>query len=623
MRRLLLLIPFFLFAANVRATDVISLKFKRFGIEGAYRENQNMVWLEIEAQNNSAQTMSVSIRAFEADLDSFARPASYNYLSRVTLPPSGRQSIDIPLQITNRAKNTVLYAEAVNDSGSPLGHAAQRLQKPTNGRLIGLLCANDAVCKSIRQTILFSGTPEEQTRKAQELHLIQLQQVPPVWWAYADVDTVVIAAPAGNLSREETDALEAFALRGGRIVLAEKEMGGFASAGAPFASDYSPAARKLLTPVGWGTLARVATIGSQDFSNYFRPYGFATSTPAEVVAQYKQYRAPVLSNPQGEFDFWVHNRTKTQFQFPGLLELILWMSGYLLVTVGISFFLLRRLGKPELAWLTIPAIALLFSVVLFKVSARNRPTDYGMEEARYYQLDGDSTLALADSKVQISAPRKGTVRLSAPGSFVYQPGQGYEDYSLVNFLPTSEIQLGKSWESNVFLRVWSANDVSFEFTHRFPGSVSRSGETQLLNSTGVDFDEAMLVTHEGLYLFGPLASGGTADLSRAKMIPYNEIAGHRVNGAGLLASPPFAIGFGAKGPYEDFPAGEWMPQRGAPFSLEEIVRGWPIDADRVFVQTKAIFFGKGKDIVEPATLGETPAQHKSVAVYSVTYRDWK
>jgi hypothetical protein len=107
------------------------------------------------------------------------------------------------------------------------------------------------------------------------------------------------------------------------------------------------------------------------------------------------------------------------------------------------------------------------------------------------------------------------------------------------------------------------------------------------------------------------------------MIPYSEIAGHRAIGTELLASPPFAIGFGTKGPYEDFPAGEWMPQRGKPFSLEEIVRGWPIDADRVFVQTKAVFFGKGKDIVGAATLGETPAHQQSVAVYSVTYRDWK
>ncbi|HJZ65508.1 MAG TPA: DUF4350 domain-containing protein [Candidatus Acidoferrum sp.] len=631
MRRLISLIPFFLVAATANATDAIGLKITRFGIEDAYRQQQGVVWLQIEAQNNGAQTQSALIRAFEADLDAFARPTTYSYSVRVKLSPSEKQTIDIPLRLANNERNTVLYAEAISESGLPLGHAARRLPHQTDGKLVGLLCASEAICKSIRQTVLLSGTAEEQTRKSQGLRLIQLQRVPTIWWAYTGIDTIVIAAQASNFSKEETDALEAFALRGGRLVLAEKEMGGFRTAGAPFASTSSLATDGLLTPAGWGTLARVASISSADFSNYFRPYGFATSTPSDVVALYAQFRERLLADPQRGLASWLQKRTATQFKFPGLLELVLWMTGYLLLMLGISFFLPRRLGKPEVAWVTIPILALVFSVILYKVSARNRPTDYGLEETRYYQLDGDNTLALADCEVQISAPKKGSVQLSAPGNFVYQPPQGYmvdswgpEDRASRESNAGTEIKLGETWKSNVFLRVWSSRSLSFEFTHRFRGSVVRTGDSRLSNATGVDFDEAILVTHDAVYLLGSLAPGATADLSAVKKVPYDKIAGYRSEGVGWLASPPFAIGSAGKNaPGLDFPNGEWTPEPGKPFNLQEIVRGWPIDADRVFVQTKAVFFGKGKDVENASTLGDTAAQHRSVSVYSVTYRNWK
>jgi len=631
MRRHILLAPLLLIAASANAADLIGLKIKEFGIEGAYEKQQSVVWLRVEAQNNTAQTQSALIRVFQADLNAFARPALYRYVNQVTLPPSAKQIIDAPLRLANSAENSVLYAEALSSSGLPLGHAAQLLPHQTEGKLVGLLCANEAVCKSIRQTILFSGTPEEQTRKAQDLHLIQMLQLPPVWWAYLAMDTVVIARPPSGFSKEETSALEAFALGGGRLVLAEKEMGGSTIAGTPFASNAALTSNGLLAPVGGGTLVRVSSINSADFSNYFRPYGFAASTPADVEEQYARFRSPRLSDPQAGLVSWLHWRTSTQFEFPGLLELLLWMAGYLFLMVAISFLLLRRLGKPELAWVTIPVLAILFSVILYKVNARNRPTEYALEEARYYQLDGGNTLALAESEVQISAPRKGSVRLSAPGDFVYAPPQGYVVDSLGaeerpdrGSLAGTEIKLGESWESQVFLRVWSSRNLSFKFTHRFPGSVTRAGENRILNATGVGFEEAMLVTHDTVYLLGPLAAGGVADLNLAMKIPYRQISGHSNQRSNWLTSPSFAIGFAKDaGPERDFPNGAWSPAPGEPISLLEIVRGWPMDADRVFIQTKAVFFGKGKDVVRASSLADLAARSRSAAVYSVTYRDWK
>jgi len=42
--------------------------------------------------------------------------------------------------------------------------------------------------------------------------------------AYVPLDTLVLAAPTSGFSREELDGLEAFVLKGGRLVVAEKEL---------------------------------------------------------------------------------------------------------------------------------------------------------------------------------------------------------------------------------------------------------------------------------------------------------------------------------------------------------------------------------------------------------------
>jgi len=317
----------------------------------------------------------------------------------------------------------------------------------------------------------------------------------------------------------------------------------------------------------------------------------------------------------------MQRRTASRFRFPGPLKLILFMASYLLAMIVVSFLLPRRFGKPELAWLTIPILSILFAIILYKVSAKNRPTEYYLEESRYYQMDGTSTLALAESELQISSPRKGTVRLVLPGTFLYKPPDAYAVDSFVADRAESkagEITLGESWATNVFMRVWSWKSVSFEFVHRFPGSVAQTDHTHLVNSTGVNLDEAMVVTKGTVYLLGALPAGATADLEKARQIPYTDASGHKG-----ISAPPFAYGQQTQAlPFSEF-GEETAVQQTDSFSLEDIVRDWPKDSDRVFFQTKAVFFGKGKDVTDAARLENLPSHQKSSALYCVTYRDWK
>lgn len=631
MRRQLLLAAFLLLAENTNATDQIGLKIADLGIEGTRTAETHFARLQIQAENNGTQTRSFSLRVYEANLLNDVLPASNVYVIPLILQPSEKRTIDVPLRLSNNQTNSVLFAEAVDEKGAPLGIAARRFWRSGNERAIGLFCASDETCKSIRQAILLSGTAEEQTRKSQGLQLIQVRKLPRVWWAYTAVNNMVIAGPTSGLTKEQTDALEAFTLRGGTIVLAEKEMGGAKTKGSPFADSLPSQTNGEPKPAGRGTIVRISSVSSADFSSYFRVYGFAASTPGELAAQFQRYQESALKYPDVSLAGWLQEGNATKFKFPGTLELILWMAGYLLLLIAVNFLLLRRLGKPELAWVTIPVLAIAFSLILYKVSARNRPTEYGLDELRYYQLDGDNTLAIAEARLQISAPHKGMVPFTVPREFIYDPPQGYQDGGEISYDSgvdggrPGEIKLGESWESSDYLRVWSSSSFMFNFVHRFPGTVTRAAENRLQNESGVDFEDALLVTRDTVYMLGRLPTGGFADLKVAKKIPYAQAAGYFPDGYGRFPSPPFAIAVdvGDEVSERRRSNGLWRHTEGAPYSLEEIVRGWPIDGQKVFAQTKAVFLGRGKDVTAAGSLVDISARKRSDAVYVVTYRDWK
>jgi len=626
MPRSFLFVLFSLLSANANATNLIGLKITDFGIEGTHRQEERFGRLQIEVENNGTQTRSFTLKVYEAIMDADAMPASPVYLLPLTLQAREKRMIDVPLRIPNGRNNSVLYAEADNEAGAPIGIAARRFWRPAYGKVVGLFCGSEEICKAIRQTILFSGTPEEQTRKAQDLHLIQLRELPSVWWAYTALNDVVIAGPLTGITKEQTDALEAFTLRRGTLVLVDKEMGGISAKVGPFATSLASPSNGEPKPAGKGTLVRISSINSPDFSAYFRPYGFGSSTPAELQEQFSRYRMYAMKNPESSFAVWLQWRTATHFKFPGTLELVLWMTAYLVLMIAVNFLLLRKIGKPEYAWITIPLLSLVFSVALYLVSARNRPTEYGLDELRYYEFDGDNTLAIAQDHLQISAPHEGLVNFSVPREFVYNPPQEYQvDVAEMNREMRTgiltEIKLGETWESTDFLRMWSSDSLSFELVHRFPGSVMRESGNRLRNSTGVDFDDAVVVTGDTAYLLGQVPAGEIVDLNAAKKVPYREMAGHSLEGFDGSLDPPFATGE-TSSLEEHHPNGLWK-HSGAASALQEAIRIWPIEGDKVFKQTKAVFLGHGKDVLPAGSLAGVSARRRSDAFYVVTYRDWK
>jgi hypothetical protein len=67
---------------------------------------------------------------------------------------------------------------------------------------------------------------------------------------------------------------------------------------------------------------------------------------------------------------------------------------------------------------------------------------------------------------------------------------------------------------------------------------------------------------------------------------------------------------------------EWDNLATQPFSLVELLRGWPRSGDDVFSETKAVFFGLSDQATVGPSLREKSPDRKSASLTVVTFGTW-
>lgn len=165
--RLLPLLLLLLSSASGRfAGEVVTVKISHFGLEGNYAPPAEPTWVELTARNNSGRALSFLLTVAEVNLDNDALP-----ITEVEVAASETRVFDVPMRIVPQ-NHAVLFVQALGKDGVPLGRTGVRIGQKTEGEIIAMLCATDDLCKAIRQSILLSGTAEEQTRKSSSLRLI-------------------------------------------------------------------------------------------------------------------------------------------------------------------------------------------------------------------------------------------------------------------------------------------------------------------------------------------------------------------------------------------------------------------------------------------------------------------
>jgi hypothetical protein len=633
-----------------RAADSVVVKIKQVGLAGISAIGNWSTLVEVEARNASNGSLSLNLSVAELNLDAEALPASETFDIPVTLASGEVRTFDIPLHVFPLERG-VVFVEARDTSGRILGRTGRRVGEKTQGTVIALLCASAEVCRSLQQSILLSGTAEEQTRKSQSLRFVQVQEPPSVDWGYSPAFTILVALPLARLSVAQREALEIHLHAGGTLVLFEDQ----AADGPPLlsassgASDRaskrdSGAARFLeayrthsqegqIVPVGYGSFIHFRSISSQSFADHFRPMGFSGDTPPELRRRWANDSRAELTGQAASETEWLMRRLGTSFRFPTFLEVLLWIVGYLILVGAANFVILRRIGRPEWGWISIPALAVLFSLILYVVSARNHPRNFDLDQMVEYRMDPSSPLALLHATVRVSAPSHSIVRPVLPAGLNYEYSQRQSDISNEGLLPRfsgegiHKITLGDTWETQFTLRRWSFRDIDFHGHRTFDGAIYRDATGHLHNNSGFHYQQAILVDRDNVFLLGDFRSAAMVDLGHVQRLPYAQETGRLVPGNEVYPGPPFAFhategGWPASEEQLRLYEKERKSLRDQPFSLLELIRGWSPVGDDVFRETKAVFFGLSAEASLGATLRDGSPDQKAFSLTIVTFKEW-
>jgi len=654
---LLFLILFGLAPASPSA-DPVSIKIRQVGFENIYALGDNPTLVVFDVRNATMQSIPLVLLVDEVSLENDARSVTTSIQLPLMLSPGEERTLRVPLHIVPQNNGRlVIYLEARDAHNLIAGRTARLVGPKTDGQIIGLICATVDLCRNIQQSILLSGSPEEQTHKSQMLRMIQLSEPPSEGWAYAAAHIVILGAPIAHLSEGQRQALELFLRNGGTLVLIEDQLADDVSSNPgtnPASSRLSLSDFNLLCrnmyflepyrsrlpygkslPLGSGHLVRLPSVAGKEFSYYFRPIGFSASTPEEIRRQFPTNTRDLQPADETQ-STWLMKRLGTSFRFPSFLEILLWMIGYLLVVGVINFVLLRRLDRPEWGWLTIPGIAILASVLLYGTSARHRPRNFNLDDMVVYRMDNLSSLAAADAKVRVSSPRRSTVEPVVPADWVYSPPrrafgifEGSGNPSFANAANVGEYVLDRSWETNLSLRKWSFTELNFSGSRRFAGTISRDSVGRLHNDTGISFRQAIVVDQEDIFVLASFSAGAAVDLMQVPRRSYRNEAGRSVNRLPQYPGPPFAFHKPDEEKFQNWSEAEtkrmeeeWDNLGTHPFSLIELLRGWSRNGDDVFSETKAVFFGLSDQATIGPSLREKSPDRKSASLTIVTFGTW-
>jgi hypothetical protein len=647
-----IVISLLLFAAlssTCRAGDSVVVKIKQFGLAGLSLNNASTTLVAFEARNVSNGPLSLNLSVAELNLDAEALAASETIEIPLTLASGEARTFDVPLHVFP-LEHGVVFVEARDAGGRTLGRTGRRVGEKTQGMAIALLCGSSEVCRSLQQTILLSGASEEQTRKSQSLRFAQVSEPPSVNWAYSPTWITIVALPIARLSAAQRQAIEIHLHEGGTLVLIEDQLADgpallSASSGASKRSStldtvnarFLEAYRAHATEgqaisVADGRLINFHSISGQSFADYFRPMGFSGDTPPELRRRWANDLQAVLTGQAAGEAEWLMRRLGTSFRFPSFLELLLWIVGYLILVGVVNFFVLRRIGRPEWGWISIPLLAILFSLILYFVSSRNHPRNFGLDEIVEYHADSSSPLALLYAKVRISSPERSRVHLVLPAGLNYEYAQRQSDVSNEGLIPQPsgegirKITLGDNWETEFTLRRWSFRDLGFQGHRVFAGRIYRDDAGRFHNDSGIHFLQAIVVDRDDVFLLGDFPTGAVVELGHAQRLSYAQETG-RIVPNGDYPGPPFSF-HRTEGhwPSSEEQLRQYEKERKSlasqPFSLLELIRGWSPVGDDVFIDTKAVFFGLSAEAPLNAALRGRSPDRKTFSLTIVTFKVW-
>ena len=495
------------FAAAARADTWVQIR--EVGLRGAYNPLRRPTRIAVQVTNPGTREQTLDLRASTSL--AYLPEISPRYVahSRISLRAGESRLVEVPMVLPLRQYPT-LTAELYDAEGKLLGRdqleLASHMQKEGP---VAIVCAAPAVCEQIESAIRTAGKARNTAGGQQSLRFVNLGNPPAMGWPLSTASTVVVAVPEAQLSTVQKQALETYLRGGGRLLLVEDLLRGRASSPASFLAPYRlDRAERAAQAVGHGEL--------HDLS------GMNDPRLGEMGARPSWIRPSGIEKVVGGL--------ATHFQFPGLGWLLGWMAAYTLAVGVLNFAILRRIGRREWGWITMPALSVLFACGLYVASAARRPAQIGLDDLSVYWMDDRSNTAAVERRLRISSPHAGKIRLQVSGDNSFEgslelldAGRGHGSILKSSAGNPWSLYLGDPLEFQFPIAQWAFVDLELSGIRNLAGTVRRQGAGVLRNETGQDFRQAVYVTESKIFFLGELMAGAESDLAAARAAPTDNL----------------------------------------------------------------------------------------------------
>ncbi len=200
-----------------------------------------------------------------------------------------------------------------------------------------------------------------------------------------------------------------------------------------------------------------------------------------------------------------------EFDLPSLRWLLALIAVYILLVGPVNYLVLRRRRRLDLAWVTIPALTLIFSAASYGAGFVLHGRDLVLYELSAVRVIPDAGIAYVRTYVGLFSPGARSYSVSLPGALVQSAGDNQ---------PIEAIQGLESGVRDLAVEQWALGsfvaEAVIDWPGAAPGHLARDdawARGRLANPFGRPVDEAAVFTRGGVAPIGHWDDGGTHDAS--------------------------------------------------------------------------------------------------------------
>lgn len=216
-------------------------------------------------------------------------------------------------------------------------------------------------------------------------------------------------------------------------------------------------------------------------------------------------------------------RNIPELPLPKTSHMIFIYALYILMAAPLSYFILKRMDKRELMWLTVPVLSVAFSAAVYVSGAGTRLTEPVTNVISVLDIDNSGTI-IPKTYAGVFTPQKESLRIEAGENADISPLRA--DYGYYRGSVTDD-NTPKRIESKVIVSpktvlefyksgVWSMKTIAVKTDEEISGKLesnlncSKGSFTgTIVNTSGFDIDECYVITPSQYLSAGPIKNGET------------------------------------------------------------------------------------------------------------------